>query len=336
MIQSKILIVDDNPGMIQLMARVLCSCGELRFATRGSAALQQVCNWSPDIILLDAEMPGMDGFEVCEALKADPALSDIPVIFVTGYSNAEAELRGLDIGAVDFIAKPISEPLLVARVRTQLRVKALSDELKRIATIDALTEVANRRSFNVGITRECDRGRRNGHPISLLLLDVDHFKRFNDRYGHPAGDACLRSVAQSLRGVTFRPGDLVARYGGEEFALLLLQTPREGALQVARRVLDAVASMAIPHEDSDVANHVTVSIGICTYDEQCACWSIPSNGQRAPDVGVCTPSDLVQCADRALYEAKRAGRAQAVYTDLMSSPQEASAPATISKMPVHA
>ena len=308
---SQILLVDDDPEMIQLMGRIMSGVGQIRFATSGAAALQRVLEHPPDLILLDAEMPGMTGFEVCEIMKADSALCGVPIIFVTAHSGADFELRGLDVGAADFIAKPISEPLLLARARTQLRVKQLTDELRRIATIDGLTEVHNRGSFDEQLVREWKRGVRCHVPISLLLIDVDHFKRFNDHYGHPAGDDCLRRVAQALRHGCLRPADLVARYGGEEFALLLPQTPRAGAVHVAERVLDAVASLDIPHEASPTARHVTVSVGIAYHDEHSASWGAPVS-----DTSARPAHDLVRCADVALYEAKHAGRAQARQRDL--------------------
>jgi diguanylate cyclase (GGDEF)-like protein len=314
--ESQILLVDDDPGMIQLMGGVLSGIGHLRFATSGGAALQQARDVPPDLILLDAEMPGMSGFQVCEAMQADPALRDIPVIFVTGHSGAEFELKGFEIGAVDFIAKPISEPLLLARVKTQLRIKHLTDELRRIGTIDALTETLNRRSFDQALAREWRRGRRVSDPVSLLMIDVDHFKLFNDHYGHPAGDACLRSVAQALRGASMRPADVVARYGGDEFSLLLPQTPRDGAEHMAHRVLDAIERLAIPHETSPCARHITVSVGIGIFDQDSLCWIEASSTPHMATMLNRTVSDLVQSADKALYAAKRAGRAQAWRLDI--------------------
>lgn len=296
---GKILLVDDDPLMVEVMGIMLSGMGQLRSATNGPDALARAREHLPDVILLDSEMPGMNGFEVCEALRADPELCDIPVIFVTAHSELAFELKALDAGAVDFIAKPISGPLLAARVRTQLRIKHLTDELKRFATTDVLTNVLNRRSFDDALAREWERGIRVGDPISLLMVDVDHFKLFNDTYGHPAGDACLHAVAQALASACARPADIVARYGGEEFAVLLPQTPHEGAALIVERVLDAIESLGVPHQSSPTSCLVTASVGLGTFDEH-------TSGRDVPRA-----IDLVRTADKALYDAKRAGRNQA-------------------------
>jgi len=324
---DNILLVDDDPGAIQLLGRILSESGNLRFATSGEDALRLARESLPDLILLDAEMPGMSGFQVCEALKAEPALADVPVIFVTSHNEPAFEVSGFDLGAVDFIAKPVNAPLVLARVRSQLRVKHMADELRRIATIDVLTGVSNRRRFDESLEQEWRRTRRCGDPLALLMIDVDHFKLFNDRYGHPAGDACLRSIAQALQGASLRPADLVARYGGEEFVVLLPQTPRAGAEHVACAILDAVAALAIEHEASLTVPRISVSVGVAFYDDDSACWIAASADSRlADDPGTrCTPTALVQAADNALYSAKRAGRARARMLDIadVDMPQSA-------------
>jgi len=314
---DNILLVDDDPSTIQLLGRMLADVGNLRFATSGEDALRLAHESAPDLVLLDAEMPGMSGFQILEALKADPALADVPVIFVTSHSEPAFELSGFELGAADFIAKPVSAPLVVARVKTQLRVKRIADELRRIATIDVLTGVANRRGFDDALEHEWRRAQRAGDPLAVLMIDVDHFKLFNDRYGHPAGDVCLRAVAQALVGASLRPADLVARYGGEEFVVLLPQTPRLGAEHVAHSILDAVEALTIRHEASSAARHVTVSVGVACYDDASDCWVEPSADSRVADPGPRhSPLDLVRAADKALYSAKRAGRAQAMLLDI--------------------
>ena len=314
-----ILLVDDQPLMIRLMARALADVRELRYATSGEDALRMAHEAPPDLVLLDAEMPGMGGFDVCKHMKADPELQHVPVIFVTAHSGAEFEVSGFEVGAADFIAKPISAPLLVARVRTQLRLKALADELRALATRDGLTGLANRRSFDDALTREWRRSLRSGSPLSLLMVDVDHFKLFNDHYGHPAGDACLRLVADALRSAGRRPADVMARYGGEEFALLLPETPRAGAESVARGIIDAIDSLAIPHAASKTAPHVTLSIGMASHGERVGSTERPSVRACSVAEEASSAEDLVRVADRALYQAKHAGRAQAQWLDVATS-----------------
>src|SRR6202022_4038761 len=278
-----ILLVDDDPGAIQLMGRILADVGKLRFATNGQDALRLARDSTPDLILLDAEMPGMSGFELLKMLKAEVSLTDVPVIFITSHSEAGFEVSALDMGAADFIANPLKSSRVLARVKTQLRVKRMADELRRTATTDALTGVANRRQFDESLEREWLRARRAGDPVSLLMIDVDHFKLYNDLYGHPKGDICLRCVAQVLVSACKRPADLVARYGGEEFMILLPQTPRHGAQRMAQHVLEAVAAFGIFHEDSQTTHYVSVSVGIACFDDASPCWENLSAEQRVRD-----------------------------------------------------
>ncbi len=316
---DSILLVDDDPGVIQLLGRILAPVGNLRFATNGEDALRLAAESPPDLILLDAEMQGMSGYRVMDSLKARPEMVDVPIIFVTGHAEPAFEVSAFEAGAADFIAKPFRAALVLARVTTQLRVKRLTDQLRMAAATDALTGVANRRKFDALLEQEWQRARRAADPLSLVLIDVDHFKRYNDRYGHPKGDQVLRQVAQALVNAVRRTADLVARCGGEEFGLLLPQTDRAGAQNVAQRVLNDVKSLDIVHSDSPTAPQLSVSIGIASYDQNSACWvSNPAEVRYVDDERrlPCTASDLVVAADRALYSAKRAGRAQCVLADM--------------------
>jgi diguanylate cyclase (GGDEF)-like protein len=318
MSKDSILLVDDDPVTIRLVARMLGSLADLRFATSGEDALRLARQLAPDLMLLDTEMPGMSGFDVCRTLKADPELAGIAVIFITSHSEPAFEIAGFAAGAADFIAKPVSEPLLRARVMTQLRVKQLTDDLRRAALIDSLTGVANRRAFDEALVREWRDTVRSGDPLALLLIDVDLFKLFNDRYGHPAGDGCLRSVAQSLKGTTRRSADLVARYGGEEFVILLPRTTRAGAAHMAWSFNNAVESLDIAHLDSLPTGLLTVSTGVGCYDRESRCWMPPSSDSRSAQGSEdrCSQSGLVQAADKALYSAKQSGRAKVMLLDI--------------------
>jgi diguanylate cyclase (GGDEF)-like protein len=308
--RPEILIVDDDAGTIQLLGRILEAEGSLRFATSGEDALRVASAQVPDIVLLDAEMPGMSGFDVCAALKLDARLAEVPVVFITSHREEWFELAGFAAGAVDFIAKPINPKLVLARVKSQLRIKLASDELRQRATIDALTGLANRRQLDAALEQEWLRARRGRDPLALVLVDIDHFKAYNDRYGHPAGDACLRRIAETLRSVCRRPADLVARYGGEEFALLLPSTPLSGAEHVMQRLLESVHRMNIPHAASAASAFVTVSAGAAGYGADSAVWQAFGgfSKERAAHEASGT---LIEAADRALYEAKHAGRDRA-------------------------
>jgi diguanylate cyclase (GGDEF)-like protein len=315
---NSILVVDDDPGSIQLMGRILAEVGALRFASNGTDAVRLVRECPPDLVLLDAEMPGMSGFKVFDALKAVPELADVPVIFVTNHSETAFEVTALEMGAADFIAKPVSPPLVLARVKTHLRMKSLADQLRHNAATDSLTGIANRRQFDDWLKREWLRTRRHGYALSLLLIDVDHFKLYNDRYGHQRGDMCLKKVARSIENTARRTADLVARCGGEEFGVLLPHTPRRGADYMAHRMLEAVSGLGIAHEASPTDSHLTVSIGIGCYDDASDCWVSADAGASTSAKAAVGPSEteLLLAADKALYAAKRAGRAQVSLMDV--------------------
>jgi diguanylate cyclase (GGDEF)-like protein len=290
-----LVVVDDQAVNIQALYRIFAPDHRVLMATSGAKALALCAQDPPDLVLLDVVMPDMDGHEVCARLKADEATRNIPVMFVTSHTNAEEETRGLELGAIDFIAKPVNPAVVRARVKTHLTLKAQSDLLRQMVFIDGLTGVANRRCFDDRLKTEWRRAARDGSPLALLMLDVDHFKRFNDRYGHQVGDDCLRRVASTIKSGLLRPGDLVARYGGEEFACILPGTDFEGALAVGAGIEHIVRGLQIEHADSDVSGTVTVSIGVSA--------SLP---ERDTD-----PSRLLALADAQLYRAKHSGRGRA-------------------------
>lgn len=319
----QLLVVDDDPVMIRVLARMLEGIGEVRFALSGTDAIRIARERVPDLILLDAELGDASGFDVCEELKSDPLFSDVAIIFVTSHRTQADELRGFAKGAADFIGKPVSEPLLRARASTQLRVQQLTTKLRRLSNTDALTGVANRHMFNQLLLKECLRAAR-GSPLALLMIDVDHFKGFNDAYGHPAGDLCLQSVARALTAACQRAGDVVARVGGEEFAILLPATTLEGATIVAQRVTSLVQELAVPHAHSSCAQVVTVSVGVAGHPESGGVGDASSRrAEGTIEVAQERTGDaLLHAADLALYAAKQAGRNRAWMTDVSNAVPE--------------
>ena len=293
--RPKLLVVDDQPINIQILHQVFSANCQVFMATSGEQALQVCHDKQPDLILLDVVMPGMDGYAVCRQLKADEATAHIPVIFVTAHNDPEQETLGLDAGAVDFIAKPVNPKVVQARVKTQLTLKFQADLLRQLVYLDGLTGVYNRRYFDQQLAHEWARSVRSGTPLSMILLDVDFFKRYNDFYGHQAGDDCLRQVAATLKSHLRRPADLVARYGGEEFACILPETSFDDALELANQLGQQVQSLHIAHARSDASAVVSVSLGVAAREG--------ANGGSA--------GELLGLADTQLYRAKSTGRARA-------------------------
>lgn len=289
---GRILVVDDAMENIQILNQALRDEHDVIFALSGDKALDLARQQLPDLILLDAVMPGTDGYAVCAELRASASTRDIPIIFVTAFSQPEDETRALETGAVDFISKPFNPAVVRARVRTQLTIKRQADAMRELTLTDTLTGVANRRHFNETLDNEWRRCARAGLPVALIMADIDHFKRYNDSYGHQAGDVCLQQVCAAMKRSAVRPSDMLARYGGEEFIILLPQSDSKGAAVVAQRILDNVRQLAITHVSSGVGAHVTVSLGVASLT--------PGEGND--------PAALIRIADALLYRAKDSGR----------------------------
>ena len=290
--QPKILVVDDEPINVDVLAGVLSSLGEIITASNGRAAIDICKSNKPDIVLLDVMMPQMDGYEVCTKLKGDEDTNDIPIIFVTALADDTDEARGIEMGAIDYLTKPVNATVAIARVRNHLELKKYRDYLAEMAFIDGLTGIPNRRRFEEHLASEWQRGRRSETEMSLILMDIDQFKPYNDTYGHQSGDSCLTLVGQALAKSAHRPGDMIARYGGEEFIAVLPDTGKDGAIRMAETIQENMAALKIAHEPSEVSDYVTLSMGLVT-------WKI--SGDKDPKA-------MIEAADKALYSAKENGR----------------------------
>ncbi len=290
--RATVLLVDDQPANIQLLNALLEADHDVQMATGGADALRLIQESPPDLVLLDIQMPEVSGYEVCAQLKASDLTKDIPVIFITAQTTAEEETRCLKMGAVDFVAKPYNPEVVKARVRTHVQLKQQSDLLRMLAYVDGLTGLANRRHFELALEAEWRRCRRNQSALSLVMIDVDSFKPYNDHYGHPAGDACLQAVAQQLALHRVRSHDLLARYGGEEFVFLMPECDLPGALAKAESMRQSVESLSLAHAAATAGSCVTISAGV---------HSLKPSGELLT-------STLVEQADQRLYDAKSQGR----------------------------
>jgi diguanylate cyclase (GGDEF)-like protein len=291
MINQKLLIIDDSPDIHELVTLWLAD-EPLEFfsCATGMEGVAEVARLSPDLVLLDVDLPDVDGFEVCRRLKADAATASIPIVFLTGASSTDEKLCGLELGAVDYVTKPFDPAELRARVRISLRTKALVDMLSRKAMVDGLTGLFNRAYFDQSLAQHLSSVARGGNPFACMLIDIDHFKSINDRFGHPFGDRVLRSVAAELAS-DCRQQDIVCRYGGEEFVFLTPGQTIKGAQVLAERKRVAIEQIPFSHEGRPV--QVTCSIGV-------------SDTTAGP------PHEVVASADACLYQAKNSGRNRVV------------------------
>jgi diguanylate cyclase (GGDEF)-like protein len=302
-----ILIVDDTAANLRVLLGSLTQNGyEVQCAKSGAMALIGVQANPPDLILLDVCMPGINGYEVCQQLKANLATKDIPVIFLSALDHPLDKVKAFEMGGADYITKPFQMEEVLVRVKHQLTIRHLqqqqqqliaaleqaNQQLQVMATLDGLTQIANRRRFDEYLLLEWHRAAREQTPLSLILADIDHFKRYNDTCGHLAGDRCLQVVADTLSQVVQRPADLLARYGGEEFAILLPNTELPGALQLAERIRLNVEQLVFADAPLPVCKHISLSLGVAS--------TIPTV--------TASFETLVATADRAMYEAKAKGR----------------------------
>ena len=290
--RSRILVVDDDPSIVDLLEAFLQHEYHVSVATHGEQAIDLCRRQLPDLVLLDVMMPGLDGYEVCRRLKSDPATRDVPIIFVTARDEVDEEIRGLEAGAVDFLSKPVHRAIVLARVRTHIVLRQQAAKLRDMAMTDILTGVANRRCVEERLDSEWRRCRRNQVPIAGIMIDIDHFKLYNDAYGHQAGDNCLQHIAAALKKCLRRPGDLLGRYGGEEFLCLLPETTLDRAVERADELGRAVMALNIVHAHAADERVVTISRGVSA--------TVPT--------GETELADLLEVADAMLYDAKRGGR----------------------------
>jgi diguanylate cyclase (GGDEF)-like protein len=287
-----ILVVDDESTVREVLAVLLTPLGSVELVESGEEALKKLESSLPDLILLDVNMPGMDGYEVCRRLKGNPVTASVPVIFLTALDTNENEELGLEVGATDFIRKPCSPQIVLARVSNVLKLQMATRQMERMVTMDSLTGAFSHRHFlNMG-HKELRRSKRYQHPVSVLMIDFDHFKSINDNYGHSGGDDALVQAVAAMHS-ELRAEDTLARIGGEEFAVIVPQTSIAGATQLAERLRHVVSEMVVESAGQQLS--VTISVGVAE------CWAEETRIDEAR-----------KRADEALYKAKELGRNRVV------------------------
>ncbi|MFP7754746.1 diguanylate cyclase domain-containing protein [Thermodesulfobacteriota bacterium B35] len=309
-----VLLVDDQQMIAEAVRRALASEElDFHYCQNPTEAIDMATRLEPTVILQDLVMPELDGLTMVKFFRANPATSQVPIIVLSTKEEPEIKSRAFELGANDYLVKLPDKIELIARIRyhsrayigqkqrdeafealrqSQRKLAEANKVLERLSSLDGLTGVPNRRRFDQLLHKEWQRAIRHGASISIIMLDIDFFKLFNDTYGHQGGDECLQQVARTLERSVQRETDMVARYGGEEFAAILPETGVRGALAVAEAMRANVEALKIPHENSKITDHVTISVGVAT--------TVPERGSR--------PEDLIATADEALYEAKNNGR----------------------------
>ncbi len=309
----KILLAEDSSSNQLIITAYIKKAGhEVVIANDGAEAIELFKSENPDLILMDVTMPVMDGIEATKKIRqlSEGELGWIPIIFLSGLSNSDDIARGINVGGDDYLVKPVDSIVLNAKLQAMERISNMRHELneanlklKAMAVIDGLTGLANRRFFDEVYMKELKRSFRHNSELSLVLCDIDHFKLYNDNYGHQEGDDCLKKVADIMKATLKRPTDLAARYGGEEFAFILPETDLEGGKKVAEAINEAIEANAINHDYSLVSNHITLSCGVASIK--------PELNQDISSVA----RNLLVSADRALYTAKEKGRNRVATAD---------------------
>lgn len=312
---TRVLLVDDQAIVAEAIRRMLATEADLEYhyCADPARAIAEAVEFQPTVILQDLIMPDIDGMMLLRFFRANPVTKNIPIIVMSSKEDPKIKSEAFELQASDYLVKIPDKIELIARVRAhtrsylaqqqrdeayrvlrdlQIELEKKNKELQRLSSLDGLTGIANRRRFDEYLEQEWLRAARGNKTLSLILTDIDHFKTYNDNYGHQGGDEVLRRVAQAIESGANRPGDLVARYGGEEFAIILPDTEPAGAASVAETIRQSVERLDIPHGFSTAADHVTLSLGIASI--------IPRDGGL--------PATLIEAADEALYEAKHSGR----------------------------
>ena len=288
-----ILVVDDMTTTLLLLHDLLKDTYEVKIAKSGTKALEILESPNDiDLILLDIEMPDINGYDVCKRIKNNETIKNIPIIFITGRTSQEDEEYGLNLGAIDYITKPFNKAIVKLRIKNYLDLKIKNDMLEKLSMYDGLTNIRNRRFFDETFEKTFNEIKRDKKSLAVLMIDIDFFKLYNDNYGHGQGDETLRKVAKALEKTIKRASDFVARYGGEEFVILLKDINKDGVEAVANNLLNAVRELKITHEFSKIENYVTISIGASFYNS-------------SSDI---TKLELLLKADETLYSVKNSGR----------------------------
>ena len=310
--KQTLMVVDDYRSNLQAMNALFEFQYQVVMFDNAKEALAFAQVGSVDLILLDLDMPDMHGYDACTELKSNPLTAHIPVIFVTASDSSDDEARGLLLGAVDYITKPVNLTILRARVRNHMELVYYRKQLEILSSVDGLTGVANRRQLDTMLLQHYASTLRFGHSMTLMMIDIDDFKPYNDLYGHMQGDDCLKRVAKALQSVRRRETDFVGRNGGEEFAMVLPDTDLEGGLVVANKLLQAVRVLNIEHQGASETDRVTISIGLTSFE---------AKGDQSNHHSV---EALIELADKQLYIAKRSGKNRVSYdqsTQLSSQPK---------------